>query len=135
MSSTTAPKFPRPEFKLQMASNEEDAETVIHYRGYDFTVEFIQDEDLYSPGGSDHEIPLSDAQEAAFDRKEWWYHHLVIQCVGDELVNIVPAKLRCVGYPGRMASFEDHTELVFEVCDKIADQMQDFYDRRYGGIQ
>jgi hypothetical protein len=34
-----------------------------------------------------------------------------------------------------MASFEDHTELVFEVSDKIADQMQDFYDRRYGGIQ
>ena len=129
MSSTTAPKFPLPEFNLQMASSDEDVSVVIQYRGHSFMVEFLPDEDLGTPSGAEHEIPLSDAQEAAFDREQWWYHHLAIQSVGDHLLCLEPAHLSCLSYPGRLPSFEDHSELVFKLCDDITDRMQAHHDR------
>jgi hypothetical protein len=124
MSLKTAPQYERPVFDLRMKANDEDADGFFYYRGRLLRVTLLPDEDLHSPSGGEHEIALTDAQEAAWDKGEWWYHHLIIQAVdGLELTYLEPAKVTFGRYEGRLPSFQDHTDLVFSICDQICDRM------------
>jgi hypothetical protein len=123
MTPTTPSKHARPPFELRMSSDDEDAEVAVSYRGRRLMVTFLPDEDLGTPSGGEHEIPLTDAQEAAWDKGEWWYHHLLVQAVDDQGEYLLPPEATFESYPGRLPTFEDHTDLVFDICDHICDRM------------
>lgn len=109
---------------LRMADRCTESAVSFLYRGRMLEVLWLPDEDGATPYDGDHEFSLTAAQIEAWERGEWWYHHM--------LINELDAEGEWLDYPGeacsssysRLPSFMDHNALIFSQCDQLCDALE-----------